>query len=423
MSGRYMPIGQIMPSSQNASTQQLPKFNTQPASDLSFQNVLNRQQMTSAQLKAQSPQYSSQFTAQPLQQNHGTAKGIVGTSPLTQNQAVQNMARGSAYGFPGNNQGSNQQVQVMPPDAMEAAQQNMPANPPDASVFDQAMVQNLKDYQAMKQQESVQPAISRPSLPGAKQIEAAGPQGNGNLQGGTASAFNSALSRNHNQFQSNAFNDQQQVSENESISDDSLNLEDDSVETDTQNVNPNKKPNMLLAESREEGPITNHKRRVRQEDEIPIDAAEKPRSQKRGLFGNIGAFFQDIATGVTFGVYHPQGEEVPTGVGRIVYPIKKLAFDAPVKDIALGIPGGIYNDVTSGSKRKNSTAETKEATTAAPAFPMKSSVQKQTKASMEKTDFPAFEESVTKTEKPETRWRTRFSVDSDRPDYAASRRK
>ena len=497
MSGRYLPIGQIMPSSQNASTQPLPKFNTTSASDSSFQSVLNRQQQTSAELKSQVPQYS-QYTMQPAQQINIRPKGIVGTSPLTQSQNLQNFASGKTVGA----SQSNQDTQVIPPEAMDMVQNNVPDNLPDESAFDRTMVQNLKDYQAMQQKMAAQPPVNRPMLPTAQEINDASAQNSSVSQGGSSSAFNSAFGHNNNAIQPGTVNSVPQFAGNNAGAADMAEETDADSEIQANNSN---KPNMLLAESREEGPITNHKRRVRQGDEIPVDA-EPAKSGKRGLFGNLGGFFQDIAAGITFGAYHPEGEEVPTGAGRVFYPIKKLAFDAPIKDIALGIPGGIYNDVSGASRKSTAiaTAETASipstslakqnhgsvsaksgyakntapmstpefsnnsepvnktaisgsrktifpkntetmtntglsnstqpvnktgfSSSAKTVFPknaisFSNSGSANTSEPVSNTGFSGAEASSTQTEQQASRWRPRFSVDSDRPVYAPSRRK
>jgi len=73
----------------------------------------------------------------------------------------------------------------------------------------------------------------------------------------------------------------------------------------------------------------------RQEDQNP---------ERKGFFQNLGSIFGDLASGLTLGFFRPRNEPVSHGVERVLYPLRKLVFDVPFKDVAVGIPAGIYHD-------------------------------------------------------------------------------
>ncbi|MCF6150291.1 MAG: hypothetical protein E3K37_16755 [Candidatus Kuenenia sp.] len=61
--------------------------------------------------------------------------------------------------------------------------------------------------------------------------------------------------------------------------------------------------------------------------------------EKVGFFGTIINFFKDIASGLTFGKYTPEGESVSTNaLGATKHFFKKIFVDAVFKDIVVGIP-------------------------------------------------------------------------------------
>ncbi len=66
--------------------------------------------------------------------------------------------------------------------------------------------------------------------------------------------------------------------------------------------------------------------------------------RKVGFAGTVVNFFKDIASGLTFGLYSPDGEAKPQGsAGRIKHLFKKIFKDALVGDIVKGIPRSAIN--------------------------------------------------------------------------------
>ncbi|GAX60077.1 ABC-type multidrug transport system, permease component [Candidatus Scalindua japonica] len=61
--------------------------------------------------------------------------------------------------------------------------------------------------------------------------------------------------------------------------------------------------------------------------------------RKVGLAGTVVNFFKDVASGLSFGLYNPDGEPKPHGgIGRIKHLFKKIFKDALVGDIVKGVP-------------------------------------------------------------------------------------
>lgn len=61
--------------------------------------------------------------------------------------------------------------------------------------------------------------------------------------------------------------------------------------------------------------------------------------RKVGLAGTVVNFFKDVASGLSFGLYSPEGEAKPQGVaGRVKHLFKKIFKDALIGDIVKGVP-------------------------------------------------------------------------------------
>ena len=68
--------------------------------------------------------------------------------------------------------------------------------------------------------------------------------------------------------------------------------------------------------------------------------------QKVGLLGTLKNFVEDVFSGLSFGAYVPEGEKAPEGTGASVgHFIKKIFYDAPIKDLLIGIPHAAVNIV------------------------------------------------------------------------------
>ncbi len=61
--------------------------------------------------------------------------------------------------------------------------------------------------------------------------------------------------------------------------------------------------------------------------------------RKVGLAGTVVNFFKDVASGLSFGLYSPEGEIKPQGgAGRVKHLFKKIFKDALIGDIVKGVP-------------------------------------------------------------------------------------
>ncbi len=72
-----------------------------------------------------------------------------------------------------------------------------------------------------------------------------------------------------------------------------------------------------------------------------------------GFFNAIGSFFGNIASAVTLGFYRPANDPEPTGFARVIDPFKKIVWDAP-KSIIVDAPVGAYHDLNSGEEKATS---------------------------------------------------------------------
>ncbi|KHE94175.1 MAG: hypothetical protein K8F52_01190 [Candidatus Scalindua rubra] len=66
--------------------------------------------------------------------------------------------------------------------------------------------------------------------------------------------------------------------------------------------------------------------------------------RKVGLAGTVVNFFKDVASGLSFGLYSPEGEVRPQGgAGRVKHLFKKIFKDALVGDIVKGVPKSVIH--------------------------------------------------------------------------------
>ena len=66
--------------------------------------------------------------------------------------------------------------------------------------------------------------------------------------------------------------------------------------------------------------------------------------RKVGLAGTVANIFKDVASGLSFGLYSPEGEPKPQGVaGRVKHLFKKIIKDALVGDIVKGVPKSVIH--------------------------------------------------------------------------------
>lgn len=62
-------------------------------------------------------------------------------------------------------------------------------------------------------------------------------------------------------------------------------------------------------------------------------------SQRVGLLGTVKNFFEDLLSGVSLGAYMPGNEKASKGIGPSLFHFfKKVFYEAPVKDLLVGVP-------------------------------------------------------------------------------------
>lgn len=113
---------------------------------------------------------------------------------------------------------------------------------------------------------------------------------------------------------------------------------------------------------REEGwaALVSDPKQSHEEKAVIDDVAKQTRAvdERQGITDAFGSFFNNLLSGLTLGFYRPDGEPAPTGVMRVIDPFKKLAYDAPIKSLAIGVPVGAYH--SAGNLTRN-TDESREA--------------------------------------------------------------
>lgn len=89
---------------------------------------------------------------------------------------------------------------------------------------------------------------------------------------------------------------------------------------------------------------------------VGADASERPSEwlpDTEGVSDSAGDFFQSLLSGLSLGFYRPEGEPEPTGIARVFDPFKKLLYDAPIRDLAMGMPVGMYKSASNAFDGNN----------------------------------------------------------------------
>jgi hypothetical protein len=235
------------------------------------------------------------------------------------------------------------QTNAIPSEALDLVNK-MPNQVPEGNAFEKQVLNNMKEYWAMKKEAAQNPSDPKPLLPTADDIRA----NKGRKASGQESAFGAAFAS-----ASQPITDNQPVHQPRNTqSTASVTAKDEFKPV----IYPTNSAKTQLAEhpGAFAQPGQSQATKSGREAVEPNAAQEKPK--KRGFFGAVTSFFKNVFSGLTLGAYRPDGEEAPKGLGRVVYPFKKLVYDAP-KDIAIGVPTGIYNDVGSAI-HKDSDKET-----------------------------------------------------------------
>ena len=377
MSERALPVGQYVPPISNSPISSSPL--TQPTNDpgnLSFQQVLNRQQTSSTQVKS-----IPNSTLRPGNSFYRTSV----RPGMTPNAVPKNGSVPQNYdptlmtppAKPG------EIVLTSPPDTPVAADtqwlnqssqmiRTMPKDIPQGSEFEKQILNNYQEYLALKQKEVSQNASNSaaardlsktmrpPADAGLKPRNAAltPVSSEENLEtepaSPTTAAFNSVFSGNAEETPSvkrvKVRPLQEEASETNPVSTPAVTVP---VYSKPAAKVPTLAPKQAIQEKADNS-----------ETDVQKTPAEKPK--KKGFFNAVGSFFGDLASGLSLGFYRPNGDAEPTGAARVFYPMKKLLWDAPIKDLAVGVPEGLAYSAVSPFQKSGSKADGKNEPAATP---------------------------------------------------------
>ncbi len=360
MSDRYIPLGKYVPPTPRYPVQRVPNFpQTEGAGDLSFQQVMDREQSTSAQLKA-IPRTTFTRTAQSA--NPPVVQPIV---PMQNGKMV-------VTELPANGNGVERQK------LEESAKliDSMSTKVPNQKKFEDEFAQNIKEYQALKAQNDSKNTNTVSTLPGNTS-----PISNYDKAKSTPSPsqpspkFGSGLGR-PTQIQS--VSPQQSEAQAHVSGNENQKYAFWSASSAKEQTSPVKEPASFNPDRIAHGTVRNKPMRNEvQQTEINRTSQTKMESKKievednerKGITGAVSSFFGDLLSGLTLGFYRPGGEEAPEGVARIVYPFKKLVYDAPVKDLMIGVPTGVYHSAGSVFDKDDEEPETKNSAPVAESQP------------------------------------------------------
>ena len=326
MAERFMPIGQFMPSASRLNNGHIPStYATRAPGDSarpSFQEIMdNTENPSPVNPKSVSGHGNSYASSTPFDTQTALQEGWTVVSP-----GSQDAGRGANPSINGN----------IPLDSKTNAEtnlllQNMPPNVPQGENLANLMLKNMREYQESK---AAQVNQSAPAGPASRTTPAFGLESqmvaepdfpNAPLPSSTLSGVYSGGAE-------------------------SMPIQPPSMRgtaVTTQGAKPAGPETWTSADGTLIQFPSGDKpaKAASRKESTPLSQSEPAQpTERKGFFQAIGSFFGDVASGLTLGIYRPKNEPAPQGVERIFYPVKKLIFDAPVKDIAVGIPMGIYYD-------------------------------------------------------------------------------
>ncbi|MEW6237512.1 MAG: hypothetical protein AB1656_19180 [Candidatus Omnitrophota bacterium] len=345
MADPYVSLGKNLHSIHNGGQLSPSAVQTPKApSDLTFQNVLNRTKLTSAQLQALEP--PTYRPSAPMASNLAAARPAARTADAVSD---------SSASLPSLAAETNEEYLKYIP--------YMPADIPQGEEFEKRVLNDLNNYMAYrkaKAEEIQSNSLNAPSLsprkggafgliPKSAPVQTAGAL---NAPDVSASSFNSVFSKTPEPVDSGI----------------STSYWDDKQKEDSASPSMTEETKKTVkSRSRTRAGFGRvNARKTKTEKSVESNAAadksaETITEKKPGGFDAVFSFFKDVASGVTLGFYQPEGDKAPAGVGRILYPFKKLLIDAPIKDLAIGVPVGLAR--TAGSafhKEKESANEAQQ---------------------------------------------------------------
>lgn len=341
----------------------------------SFYDVLNRTQLTSAQLKSMQAPQNNLSSTKPV----STGATIqTPTAPAFSSEPTFTPAPGAPY---------NQQLLQETKEHLK----NIPVVIPQDDAADNAILSNMEEYAAQKAAtQAAQENTQQPAIPAVK-TEPSPETSNftdhaTSIPQADSSAIHAALTRNAVDSQplesKPVTSDKPETVPFAITNEPVLDPAEEPVSTNgfpayipTQKIAmqaDNAKTQSVGSTPAEESQTKSkaaQKQQTRKTSQENVKTKESEKSEesqsnktvdssdKKGFPQAIGNFFGSIASAVTLGFYRPTGDPTPTGFARVIDPIKKVVWDAP-KSIVVDAPTGIYNDITRYNETKQSESQT-----------------------------------------------------------------
>ncbi len=343
----------------------------------SFHDILNRTQMTSAQLKSMQPPQANRsrvITAIP-QSNQivSSSQSVPYKIPNSQNTASSNAIPDSTF-VPSPDSPYDQKL-------VEETNKNLehvPPTIPEGEDLANLMVKNMQDYNTQKAASEAK-STHLPSVPvesgnnSPSSIEVQPETTNSSFLSSSnpapSSTFHSILSR--NAMNSSPEKIQPILPNIPNLDPDDITVLPDEPITTSSNkgfpayipsgnidrqiatmegsIAPNNSPSSPFSTPSSKNTYLEE---TDSSNEINTESTET-NSENSQFLGAVGSFFGNIASAVTLGFYRPGGETEPTGFARVIDPLKKVVWDAP-KSIIVDAPVGAYRDMTHSRDETNS---------------------------------------------------------------------
>ena len=334
MADRFIPIRQNVQPTVVVQPPKLPdSYNPEGPSDLTFESVLSRQQLSAANLKTMR---TPSFMTVP-------SNSAAPTAPSTPTASVNGVTFTGLQG----------PVQSIDPEVLETSSSlisNMPVQHPQGIALENEVINNLKQGQTWRNAPSAdinttittagEKGISQSLPPNQKMSMKASfspasfPQNTGRLSraGSMISQYTPDQAPLTNQPAFGTLAAPQNTAGNAVSSKQSI-VPEMSMPAVYQQA--------LAASSTAPAGETPHTDARKTQFNTGERTHPQP-SKRKGFFQAAGSIFTNLASGLTFGIFRPKGEEAPQGLARVAYPFKKLVWDTP-KSIIVDTPVGIYH--------------------------------------------------------------------------------
>ncbi len=398
-------IGQNFPSASQSQNPSAKGNSSYKGKDLSFENVLNRQQLTSGQLNSMRPPENFQSSTQTANQNMKNSN-----APKDPSSSL----------FKSYAESGKEYEDEMPEELLKMFQ-HMPEEVPQGEELNQAILQNQKEYKQFREdmgdQEtstvSIQPkgnlqesdgaasqemSLSKKPPSDAVEMHAGAPPGQAGNTGVSFGDFASQQSMPPSSSQTQPQTSLKAEERSQPVpSFNSLfaSAREGSTSSETgatreyalpqgnqmhpkanggsrqgfrssmvpenyqyrgeQQASTNEGMNQVSPEqfaSQEARPTWNtNPTQVNMDEEIGTDIHRQEQyemNQEEGPTESVASFFKNVLSGITFGAYTPSGEQAPKSfTDHVIHPFKKICYEAP-KDLVYDYPASMVRFVGEG---------------------------------------------------------------------------